>query len=51
MSGVGNFLKAILDPILIFLFGLGGATVATLISEYVNDVLNLVLSVHSAHIP
>ncbi|XP_040867774.1 protein DETOXIFICATION 44, chloroplastic [Glycine max] len=32
--GVGNFLKAILDPILIFLFGLGGATVATLISEY-----------------
>ena len=53
MSGVGNFLKAILDPILIFLFGLGvgGAAVATVISEYVNDVVNLVLSVQSAHIP
>ncbi|RDY08504.1 Protein DETOXIFICATION 44, chloroplastic, partial [Mucuna pruriens] len=36
MSGVGNFLNAILDPILIFLFGLGvgGAAVATVISEY-----------------
>uniref|UniRef100_A0A0R0JAJ6 Protein DETOXIFICATION n=1 Tax=Glycine max TaxID=3847 RepID=A0A0R0JAJ6_SOYBN len=34
--GVGNFLNAILDPILIFLFGLGigGAAVATVISEY-----------------
>ncbi|KAG5037868.1 hypothetical protein JHK86_018708 [Glycine max] len=36
MPGVGNFLNAILDPILIFLFGLGvgGAAVATVISEY-----------------
>ena len=53
MPGVGNFLNAILDPILIFLFGLGvgGAAVATVISEYVNDVVNLVLSVQSAHIP
>ncbi|TKY65765.1 MATE efflux family protein 2 [Spatholobus suberectus] len=34
--GVGSFLNAILDPILIFLFGLGvgGAAVATVISEY-----------------
>ncbi|BAT84019.1 Protein DETOXIFICATION 44 [Vigna angularis] len=34
--GVGNFLNAILDPILIFNFGLGvsGAAVATVISEY-----------------
>jgi len=53
MSGAGNFLNAILDPILIFLFGLGvsGAAVATVISEYVNDVVNLVLLVHFAHIP
>ncbi|ESW12197.1 hypothetical protein PHAVU_008G092900 [Phaseolus vulgaris] len=34
--GAGNFLNAILDPILIFLCGLGvsGAAVATVISEY-----------------
>lgn len=53
MTGAGNFLNAILDPILIFLFGLGigGAAVATVISEYVNDVVNLVLSVHFAHVP
>lgn len=52
MSGAGNFLNAILDPILIFLCGLGvsGAAVATVISEYVNDVVNLVLSVHFAHV-
>ncbi|CAJ1808357.1 unnamed protein product [Sphenostylis stenocarpa] len=39
--GAGNFLNVILDPILIFLFGLGvsGAAVATVISEYVNDVI------------
>ncbi|KAL4381756.1 hypothetical protein AHAS_Ahas04G0165300 [Arachis hypogaea] len=35
-SGAGNVLNAILDPILIFFFGLGisGAAVATVISEY-----------------
>lgn len=34
--GAGNLLNAILDPILIFLFGLGigGAAIATVISEY-----------------
>ncbi|XP_027350115.1 protein DETOXIFICATION 44, chloroplastic [Abrus precatorius] len=34
--GAGNFLNAILDPILIFFFGFGvsGAAVATVISEY-----------------
>ncbi|KAK7339966.1 hypothetical protein VNO77_20656 [Canavalia gladiata] len=34
--GAGNFLNAILDPILIFLFGFGisGAAAATVISEY-----------------
>lgn len=39
--GAGNLLNAILDPILIFSFGLGigGAAVATVISEYVNDVV------------
>lgn len=38
LSGAGNLLNAILDPILIFLFGLGigGAAIATVISEYVN---------------
>ncbi|RHN46550.1 putative multi antimicrobial extrusion protein [Medicago truncatula] len=36
MSGAGNFLVVILDPILIFLCGLGisGAAIATVISEY-----------------
>ncbi|CAI0424109.1 unnamed protein product, partial [Linum tenue] len=39
--GFGNLLNAILDPILIFLcsFGIGGAAVATVISEYVIDVV------------
>ncbi|XP_031386683.1 protein DETOXIFICATION 44, chloroplastic [Punica granatum] len=34
--GVGNLLNAVLDPILIFLFslGIGGAAIATVISEY-----------------
>ncbi|CAI0424113.1 unnamed protein product [Linum tenue] len=42
IMGFGNLLNAILDPILIFLcsFGIGGAAVATVISEYVIDVLN-----------
>lgn len=41
--GAGNLLNAVLDPILIFLFGLGigGAAIATVISEYVNDVVKL----------
>lgn len=36
-AGAGNLLNAILDPILIFVFGLGvgGAAIATVISEYV----------------
>jgi len=35
--GAGNLLNAVLDPILIFLVGLGigGAAIATVISEYV----------------
>ncbi|KAI8559389.1 hypothetical protein RHMOL_Rhmol04G0169900 [Rhododendron molle] len=39
----GNLLNAILDPILIFIFGLGigGAAIATVISEYVHDVVKL----------
>lgn len=39
--GVGNLLNAILDPILIFLCGLGvgGAAMSTVISEYVVDVV------------
>lgn len=39
--GAGNLLNAILDPILIFLFGLGigGAAISTVISEYVSDVI------------
>ncbi|CAN1771702.1 Protein DETOXIFICATION 44, chloroplastic [Linum perenne] len=42
IMGFGNLLNAILDPILIFAFsfGIGGAAVATVISEYVIDVLN-----------
>ena len=42
-SGAGNVLNAILDAILIFCFGIGvaGAAIATVISEYVNDVVNL----------
>lgn len=40
--GVGNLLNAVLDLILIFYFhiGIGGAAVATVISEYVDDVLD-----------
>ncbi|PKI34129.1 hypothetical protein CRG98_045484, partial [Punica granatum] len=36
LMGVGNLLNAVLDPILIFLFslGIGGAAIATVISEY-----------------
>ncbi|XP_042512272.1 protein DETOXIFICATION 44, chloroplastic isoform X1 [Macadamia integrifolia] len=39
--GAGNFLNAILDFILIFLFGIGigGAAIATVISEYVKNVI------------
>ncbi|RYR14558.1 hypothetical protein Ahy_B04g071164 isoform B [Arachis hypogaea] len=45
-SGAGNVLNAILDPILIFFFGLGisGAAAATVISEYVNNVTLLASS-------
>lgn len=37
-AGAGNLLNAILDPILIFLLGLGigGAAIATVIAEYVS---------------
>ncbi|TXG58895.1 hypothetical protein EZV62_016724 [Acer yangbiense] len=40
-QGAGNLLNAILDVILIFLFhfGVSGAAVATVISEYVNNVI------------
>ncbi|KAF3950679.1 hypothetical protein CMV_023597 [Castanea mollissima] len=39
--GAGNLLNALLDPILIFLFGIGigGAAIATVISEYVGNVI------------
>lgn len=45
LPGAGNLLNAILDPILIFFFhfGIGGAALATVISEYVNYVVNLTL--------
>ena len=45
VSGAGNLLNAILDPILIFLFGLGigGAAISTVISEYVKNVVKLKL--------
>lgn len=47
LSGAGNLLNAILDPVLIFLFGfgIGGAAIATVISEYVSNVVNLIISV------
>lgn len=47
LSGAGNLLNAILDPILIFFFhfGIGGAAIATVISEYVINVVNLTLIV------
>lgn len=40
--GAGNLLNAILDAIFIvvFGFGVGGAAVATVISEYVNNVIS-----------
>lgn len=43
VSGAGNLLNAILDPILIFLLGLGigGAAISTVISEYVKNVVKL----------
>lgn len=43
LSGAGNLLNAVLDPILIFVFGfgIGGAAISTVISEYVSDVVNL----------
>jgi Na+-driven multidrug efflux pump len=52
ISGAGNFLNVILDPILIFLCGLGisGAAIATVISEYVRNAVNLVLYVLFAHV-
>lgn len=45
VSGAGNLLNAILDPILIFLLGLGigGAAISTVISEYVKNVVKLKL--------
>ncbi|XAR55784.1 hypothetical protein NMG60_11035986 [Bertholletia excelsa] len=41
--GAGNLLNAILDPILIFLlgFGIGGAAIATVISEYLTAFILL----------
>lgn len=43
LPGVGNLLNAVLDLILIYYFhiGIGGAAVATVISEYVDDVVKL----------
>lgn len=51
LSGAGNLLNAILDAIFIvvFGFGVGGAAVATVISEYVNNVVNYIISVSFAH--
>uniref|UniRef100_A0A2N9G9D1 Protein DETOXIFICATION n=1 Tax=Fagus sylvatica TaxID=28930 RepID=A0A2N9G9D1_FAGSY len=41
----GNLLNALLDPILIFLVGLGigGAAISTVISEYVSNVVNYIM--------
>ncbi|KAG8377074.1 hypothetical protein BUALT_Bualt09G0130600 [Buddleja alternifolia] len=43
LRGAGNLLNAILDPILIFSFGLGigGAAIATVISEYLTALILL----------
>lgn len=43
LPGIGNLLNAVLDLILIYYFhiGIGGAAVATVISEYVDDVVKL----------
>lgn len=52
--GAGNLLNALLDPILIFLLGLGisGAAISTVISEYVDDVVKLKCLFRSrVHIP
>ncbi|XP_074333061.1 protein DETOXIFICATION 44, chloroplastic-like isoform X1 [Apium graveolens] len=40
-EGAGNLLNVLLDPVLIFLLGLGigGAAISTVISEYVDDVV------------
>lgn len=48
ISGAGNLLNAVLDAILIFIFNLGidGAAISTVISEYVNDVVNLIILVY-----
>lgn len=47
IPGAGNLLNAVLDGVLIFIYnlGIGGAAVATVISEYVNDVVNLIILV------
>lgn len=44
-TGAGNLLNALLDPILIFIFriGIGGAAIATVISEYVGNVVNFIM--------
>lgn len=41
-TAAGNLLNAVLDPLLIFFcgFGIGGAAIATVISEYVNNVVS-----------
>lgn len=46
-AGVGNLLNAILDPILIFILGLGvsGAAIATVISEYVKAIIMKLLEI------
>lgn len=51
LTGAGTLLNAILDVILIFPFGfgVGGAAVATVISEYVNNVVNLIILVYLPH--
>jgi Na+-driven multidrug efflux pump len=45
IPGAGNLLNALLDPILIFLVGLGigGAAISTVISEYVSNVVNYIM--------
>lgn len=49
----GNLLNATLDLILIFFVGLGvsGAAIATVISEYVSDVVKLAQKLHQKHYP
>uniref|UniRef100_A0A9I9E0B7 Protein DETOXIFICATION n=1 Tax=Cucumis melo TaxID=3656 RepID=A0A9I9E0B7_CUCME len=48
-TAAGNFLNAILDPLLIFFcgFGIGGAAIATVISEYVNNVIVTLLFIRT----